>query len=983
MQLQKLLFIGLMSITNVGFSQKNISNLFALKQEKLNGIDKALRNYSVLSVNETVLNKLLSDKQNNILLDVPFNAGITFTLNLEANNLFSKNFYVTTSSNGEKQNFNYQPGQYYSGKIVGATTSMAAISFFKDDIMMVMADSIGNIIIEKLRSKDKKINGKYIIYRDKDVLFPNTYTCGVSDAIDEETPKATPSNQRPNAGNSVCIFYDCDYQMYLKKGSNATNVLNYMTGLFNVVKVLYTNESLNVSISNINIWTTQDPYTGTSSSGFLNTFKQFNPNFQGDLATLISGNSGNYGGLAWLSGLCGSLKYNYCNVGSSNYSNLPTVYSWPVNVVAHEMGHNLGSRHTHACAWNGNNTAIDACGPTYGYPYEGSCTGAPLPTNGGTIMSYCHLGAAGMNFNLGFGPQPGTAVRNYVAGVTCDLGCNSAACVAPTVQASNISFSNIGSAFMSVNWTNGNGDGRIVVAKEGSPITGVPVDGTIYFGNTKFGSGTTLGAGEFVVYSGTGSGSRSITNLNPGATYYFQIFEYNCSGVGIRYNITSATLNPNNQITSSSGLNCSATIDLICGTPTNGSTIGGTSSVSSYNCINRDESGPEKIYKFSTNGASPIVATLSNISGGDVDVFILNDCNASACVAFDDNVATLSNVPAGTYYIVVDGFNGQSANYTLTVTCSQITPLNCTNAVQITCGTPYAGTTVGGNSNVSIYAGSTWAETGPERVHVINTNTTGSISASLTNISAAGGDLDVFILSACDANAAVAAGDNTATYLNAPPGVYYVVVDGFNNARGTYTLNVNASGGCSALPLKLLNFNAAVAGKNVSVTWQTVEEVNMLKYEIERSIDGTTFETIGFINSRNATARTSYKFIDENILQTGKKGFYYRLKQIEKDGNSYFSSIVYVKSSDASGSIKLVNSNFSNSINLNTKLTVSENVHFQLLDYAGRIVYRKELDANAGEGVINLNNLPALNKGFYILRIIRSAETKVYKVFNE
>ncbi len=982
MQLRKLFILVLIVLSNLGFGQKTINDLFTLKQEKFTSIDKVLKNYAVLSVNEPVLSKLSHDEQNDILLDVPFSASATFKLKLEKNNLFSNNFYVTTSGNGDKQNFYYQPGKYYSGKIVGAKTSMAAISFFTDDIMLVMADSIGNIIIEKLKSKDKNVNGKYIIYRDKDVLFPNTYHCGVSDAIDE-TPKTSPTSQRPNAGNSVCIFYDCDYDLYLKKGSNATTVLNYMTGLFNVVKVLYTNENLNVSISNINIWTSQDPYTGTSSSGYLNTFKQFNPNFQGDLATLVSGNSGNYGGLAWLSGLCGSFKYNYCDVGSANYNASISVYSWPVNVVAHEMGHNLGSKHTHACAWNGNNTAIDACGPTYGYPYEGTCSGASLPTNGGTIMSYCHLGAAGMNFNNGFGPQPGTAIRNFIAGSSCDLGCNSVACVAPSIQASNISFSNVGSAFMSVNWTNGNGVGRIVVAKEGSPITGVPLDGTIYFGNTKFGSGTTIGAGEYVVYSGTGSGSKSITNLNPGATYYFQVFEYNCSGVGIRYNIITATSNPNNQITSSTGLNCSAAIDLICGTPINGSTIGGTSSVSLYNCTSRDESGPEKVYKFSTNGTSPIVATLSNVSGGDVDVFILNGCSASACVAFDDNVATLSTVPAGTYYIVVDGYNGQSANYTLTVTCSQITPLNCTNAVQITCGTPYAGTTVGGNSNVSVYAGSTWAETGPERVHVINTNTTGSISASLSNISAAGGDLDVFILNACDASASVAAGDNTASYLNAAPGVYYVVVDGFNNARGTYTLNVNASGGCSALPLKLLNFNAVASGSNVSVTWQTAEEVNMLRYEVERSVDGVVFASIGSVNSRNALTKTTYKYIDENILATSHKGFYYRLKQVEKDGNRYYSNVVFVKTSDASGFIRLVNNTFSNAINLNTGLRTLENIQFQLLDYAGRIVYKKEMDINAGQGVISLNNLPGLNKGFYLLRVIRSSETIVYKVHQE
>jgi hypothetical protein len=89
-------------------------------------------------------------------------------------------------------------------------------------------------------------------------------------------------------------------------------------------------------------------------------------------------------------------------------------------VVTHEIGHNLGSSHTHACVWNGNNTAIDGCGPTAGYS-EG-CTAA-LPV-AGTIMSYCHLvSGVGIDFNLGFGPQPGDRIRSEVYNAPCLAAC--------------------------------------------------------------------------------------------------------------------------------------------------------------------------------------------------------------------------------------------------------------------------------------------------------------------------------------------------------------------------------------------------------------------------------------------------------------------------------------------------------------------------------------------------------------------------------
>ena len=55
------------------------------------------------------------------------------------------------------------------------------------------------------------------------------------------------------------------------------------------------------------------------------------------------------------------------------YANVPT-YSWTVMVFTHEMGHLMGSRHTHACVWNGNNTQIDGC-----YTPEGTCPRVGYP----------------------------------------------------------------------------------------------------------------------------------------------------------------------------------------------------------------------------------------------------------------------------------------------------------------------------------------------------------------------------------------------------------------------------------------------------------------------------------------------------------------------------------------------------------------------------------------------------------------------------
>lgn len=102
------------------------------------------------------------------------------------------------------------------------------------------------------------------------------------------------------------------------------------------------------------------------------------------------------------------------------------------------------------------------------------------------------------------------------------------ACNEPSIDASNIQFNNATGTSVDVSWTNGNGIGRILIGRQGSPVTDPPVDGVVYTANAAFGTpGTDLGSG-FVLYNGTGN-SVTVTGLTPGQTYHFAVVEYNCN----------------------------------------------------------------------------------------------------------------------------------------------------------------------------------------------------------------------------------------------------------------------------------------------------------------------------------------------------------------------------------------------------------------------------------------------------------------------
>lgn len=401
---------------------------FKLSATTISDLNQYVNLYTILEINKSEYWRLINQKPQLLVIKIPANDNKLFTAEMERVEIIPDNFTFKQLSTNQSTIVTDKKGIYYQGIINGDPNSLAAISFFKDEVIGVFSDQNGNYVLGNMKDAQKSKSDKCIFYNDRDLKIKNEFKCLVDDSNESKLNKGLTRDftqiknilkTKPYYDNptqdSVRIFFVTDYDMY-ERFNSVSELQNFVSGMFNVVSLIYRNESIPIALAgSFGYYSQPDPYYYmTSSVDVLYAFgNDLRDNFNGDLAHLLSTRNENMGGIAWINVLCQSFNPNdtsgrfaFSNI-DDNYLQLP-MYSWTVFVVAHEMGHNFASRHTHACVWPigyGYYGAIDSC-----YYAEGNCFYYTQPNNNGTVMSYCHLNGY-VNLAAGFGPLPGDTIR--------------------------------------------------------------------------------------------------------------------------------------------------------------------------------------------------------------------------------------------------------------------------------------------------------------------------------------------------------------------------------------------------------------------------------------------------------------------------------------------------------------------------------------------------------------------------------------------
>ncbi|MBL7745539.1 MAG: T9SS type A sorting domain-containing protein [Chitinophagaceae bacterium] len=182
------------------------------------------------------------------------------------------------------------------------------------------------------------------------------------------------------------------------------------------------------------------------------------------------------------------------------------------------------------------------------------------------------------------------------------------------------------------------------------------------------------------------------------------------------------------------------------------------------------------------------------------------------------------------------------------------------------------------------------------------------------------------------------------------------------------------------LPVSLIDFSGYHNNGTNILSWQTSSEKDNSHFEIERSLNGTEFETIGIKNSLASSSSSvlNYNFTDP--LAGGFAGYnrlYYRLKIVDISGRAEYSKTIAItaRSNKNEMLIGLQPNPFTTSIIATIQVQEAGRVNMQLTDMTGRVIYRDEKMLPAGIHTLGYNNFANLAKGVYIIKITGDNET--------
>lgn len=184
---------------------------------------------------------------------------------------------------------------------------------------------------------------------------------------------------------------------------------------------------------------------------------------------------------------------------------------------------------------------------------------------------------------------------------------------------------------------------------------------------------------------------------------------------------------------------------------------------------------------------------------------------------------------------------------------------------------------------------------------------------------------------------------------------------------------------CSVLGMNFISIAAQPQDGQVKLDWTVGNEVNVSEYQVEKSLDGRTFNPIGSVAYKASNSDINqYSFTDKSISIAGT--VYYRVKEIEWSNSSNYSGIVSVSTDAQTSKLTVYPNPVNHSATISFTSTAQSTVSLKLVDLKGTLLWQTEYQANIGANTLPLTAISNLPDGLYFLQYADGSKPQIVKL---
>lgn len=205
---------------------------------------------------------------------------------------------------------------------------------------------------------------------------------------------------------------------------------------------------------------------------------------------------------------------------------------------------------------------------------------------------------------------------------------------------------------------------------------------------------------------------------------------------------------------------------------------------------------------------------------------------------------------------------------------------------------------------------------------------------------------------------------------------YLLMIDGYSNDGCEFTI----SGWGVILPLgvELIEFKGHNEEQGISLSWQTVAEIDNKYFEVLHSRDGVNFSVIGNIPGAETSLNSNDYTFFHQLVPVGIN--YYQLRDVDVNGDSRTSDVITVEREVGSQGISSIFPNpASDQLILQYYSEVNQTVSITLRDQLGHRVIQHNESVKKGLEQINLS-LDGLPQGVYLLETVSGSRIEQHRI---